>query len=47
MKKSNNSSYVILIFEIWNSEISVVLDSIVPNFDRRPCLHMKALFKHK
>ena len=33
IKLSNNSSFVILIFVIFNSEILVVLHSVVPNFN--------------
>ena len=33
IKLSNNSSFVILIFVIWNFEIFVVLHFVVPNFD--------------
>ena len=36
IKLSNNSSVVILIFVIPNSEISVVLHSVVPNFNPHP-----------
>ena len=47
IKLSNDSSFVILVFVFWNSEILVVLHSFVSNLDPHPvnCLENWQIFE--